>query len=116
MTQCNITDTVISFTANLIDTRIPKKFSVCIFILGDIDRKFLRNPNLNEINSQHLNNTCTTCRIFDGLIGKELNPFSGHPFQYFYGSKNNRAFFGSNLEYCYVIWYLSSDVQITVLK
>jgi hypothetical protein len=39
---------------NLVEIRIPKKFSVCFFILGwrldeDTDRKFLRNPNLNEI-------------------------------------------------------------------
>ena len=30
---------------NLVEIRIPKKCSVCVFIL----QKFLRNPNLNEI-------------------------------------------------------------------
>jgi hypothetical protein len=47
---------------NLIEIRIPKKFSVCIFLEDtdwkftdskffreDTDRKFLGNPNLNEI-------------------------------------------------------------------
>ena len=31
----------------LVEIRIPKKFSVSFYILTD--RKFLRNPNLNEI-------------------------------------------------------------------
>ena len=40
---------------NLVEIRIPKKFSVCIF-LEDTDRKFLRNANLNEITL-----LCFTC-------------------------------------------------------
>jgi hypothetical protein len=42
-----------TYRSNLVEIRIPKKFSVCSSspIWWRTDRKFLRNPNLNEITS-----------------------------------------------------------------
>jgi len=38
------------FAINLVEIRISKKFPICIYMyILETDRKFLQNPNLNEI-------------------------------------------------------------------
>jgi hypothetical protein len=54
---------------NLVEIRIPKKFPICIYMymyILEIDRKFLQNPNLNEISLPFV---CVYARMVTNVDG-----------------------------------------------